>query len=190
MDISKLVLNPARLRILQYLRLHGRARTSAIVEYLGDVPRATAYRHVKLLEEGGLVEVVEERRVRGAVEKVYALAEAALPLQGEAAVAVSTVSFLDLMQEMNEYLSGDACDCERDRVLFQTALLQVTDDEYAQLMRDLADVLKPYVALPPAPDRTLRKLSIVSSPPGACGPDGLGGAESVRADESETGDAS
>lgn len=74
MDIDRLLLNPARLRIMQYLRLRGRVRTSDIVEHLDDVPCATVYHHVKLLEEHGMIEVVEERLVRGVVEKVYALA--------------------------------------------------------------------------------------------------------------------
>ena len=41
MDIDRLLLNPARLRIMQYLRLRGRVRTSDIVEHLDDVPCAT-----------------------------------------------------------------------------------------------------------------------------------------------------
>ena len=76
MDTDKLLLNPARLRIMQYLRLHGRVRTSDLVAYLDDVPRATVYHHVKLLEEHGMIAVVEERPVRGVVEKVYALSHA------------------------------------------------------------------------------------------------------------------
>ena len=41
MDIAKLILNPARLRILQYIRLYGSVRTSDIVKYLNDIPRAS-----------------------------------------------------------------------------------------------------------------------------------------------------
>ena len=41
MDVDKLVLNPARLRIMQHLRLHGRVRTSELVAHL-DFPTAEA----------------------------------------------------------------------------------------------------------------------------------------------------
>ncbi len=40
MDVDKLVLNPARLRIMQHLRLHGRVRTSELVAHLDDMFRA------------------------------------------------------------------------------------------------------------------------------------------------------
>lgn len=60
MDIAKLILNPARLRILQYIRLYGSVRTSDIVKYLNDIPRATVYHHVKILEENNMIEVIKE----------------------------------------------------------------------------------------------------------------------------------
>lgn len=75
MDTAKLILNPARLRIMQYIRLHGSVRTSDIVEYLKDIPRATVYHHVKILEDNKIIEVVQENRVRGTLEKVYSMCE-------------------------------------------------------------------------------------------------------------------
>ncbi|MEG0418776.1 helix-turn-helix domain-containing protein [Gordonibacter sp.] len=169
MDSAKLLLHPTRLRVLQYLRLHDRAATSAIVAYLQDVPRATAYHHVKLLEEGGVIEMVEENQVRGVYEKVYAFKNSAIPTSGEASEALSSAYFLELMQEMNAYLGDEGCDCAQDRVFFQTALLCVSDAEYDQLLKGIADLLKPYVDREMGAGRRMRKLSLVSSPPAASG---------------------
>ena len=165
MDIAKLILNPARLRILQYIRLHGSVRTSDIVKYLNDIPRATVYHHVKILEENNMIEVIKENRVRGTIEKVYALKEYTTSMEGETFVALSTAFYVGLMQEMNEYFSRKEQDHKKDNVFFSSALLYMSDNEYENLLKSIADLLKPYIEQTPKSNLKLRKLSIISSPP-------------------------
>ena len=165
MDIAKLILNPARLRILQYIRLHGSVRTSDIVKYLNDIPRATVYHHVKILEENNMIEVIKENRVRGTIEKVYALKEYTTSMEGETFVALSTAFYVGLMQEMNEYFSRKEQDHTKDNVFFSSALLYMSDNEYENLLKSIADLLKPYIEQKPKSNLKLRKLSIISSPP-------------------------
>ena len=165
MDIAKLILNPARLRILQYIRLHGSARTSDIVKYLNDIPRATVYHHVKILEENNMIEVIKENRVRGTIEKVYALKEYTTSMEGETFVALSTAFYVGLMQEMNEYFSRKEQDHKKANVFFSSALLYMSDNEYENLLKSIADLLKPYIEQKPKSNLKLRKLSIISSPP-------------------------
>ncbi|HBE9894200.1 TPA: helix-turn-helix domain-containing protein [Clostridioides difficile] len=165
MDIAKLILNPARLRILQYIRLHGSVRTSDIVKYLNDIPRATVYHHVKILEENNMIEVIEENRVRGTIEKVYALKEYTTSMEGETFVALSTAFYAGLMQEMNEYFSRKEQDHKKDNVFFSSALLYISDNEYESLLKSITDLLKPYIEQKPKSNLKLRKLSIISSPP-------------------------
>ncbi|WP_043896960.1 helix-turn-helix domain-containing protein [Clostridioides difficile] len=165
MDIAKLILNPARLRILQYIRLYGSVRTSDIVKYLNDIPRATVYHHVKILEENYMIEVIKENRVRGTIEKVYALKEYTTSMEGETFVALSTAFYVGLMQEMNEYFSRKEQDHKKDNVFFSSALLYMSDNEYENLLKSIADLLKPYIEQKPKSNLKLRKLSIISSPP-------------------------
>ena len=165
MDIAKLILNPARLRILQYIRLYGSVRTSDIVKYLNDIPRATVYHHVKILEENNMIEVIKENRVRGTIEKVYALKEYTTSMEGETFVALSTAFYVGLMQEMNEYFSRKEQDHKKDNVFFSSALLYMSDNEYENLLKSIADLLKPYIEQNPKSNLKLRKLSIISSPP-------------------------
>ncbi|PBH86638.1 helix-turn-helix domain-containing protein [Clostridioides difficile] len=164
MDIAKLILNPARLRILQYIRLYGSVRTSDIVKYLNDIPRATVYHHVKILEENNMIEVIKENRVRGTIEKVYALKEYTTSMEGETFVALSTAFYVGLMQEMNEYFSRKEQDHKKDNVFFSSALLYMSDNEYENLLKSIADLLKPYIEQKPKSNLKLRKLSIISSP--------------------------
>lgn len=165
MDIAKLILNPARLRILQYIRLYGSVRTSDIVKYLNDIPRATVYHHVKILEENNMIEVIKENRVRGTIEKVYALKEYTTSMEGETFVALSTAFYVGLMQEMNEYFNRKEQDHKKDNVFFSSALLYMSDNEYENLLKSIADLLKPYIEQKPKSNLKLRKLSIISSPP-------------------------
>ena len=60
MDWSELVLHPVRLRALQHLRAAGEATAKEIATAMEDVPRSTAYRHVKALEE--LIAFIETGR--------------------------------------------------------------------------------------------------------------------------------
>ena len=67
-----LILHPVRLRILLALAdNHWSARQ--IAQVMPDVAQATLYRHINALAEGNILQIVEERPVRGTVEKVYAL---------------------------------------------------------------------------------------------------------------------
>lgn len=165
MDISKLILNPARLRILQYISLHEKVRTSDLVEVLGDIPRATVYHHVKILEDNKLIEVVEENRVRGTVEKVYSMKSRQVVPDGENPAPLSAAFHMGLMHELDRYFHQPDNDYKRDRVFFTTALLRVTDAEYDTLMAQMAELMKPYIDRKYEEGQRLRKLSMISAPP-------------------------
>ncbi|MEG0619809.1 MAG: helix-turn-helix domain-containing protein [Christensenella sp.] len=165
MDISKLILNPARLRILQYLSLHEKVRTSELVEVLGDIPRATIYHHVKILEDNELIELVEENRVRGTIEKVYSLKSRQMVPEGESVAPLSAAFHLGLMHELDRYFSCVDSDYKKDRVFFTSALLRITDAEYDTLMDHMADLMKPYIDRKYEEGQRLRKLSLISAPP-------------------------
>ena len=79
MELAEVVMNPARQRIFQYLLVHD----TATVKALPDIPAASLYRHVKILMEHGVLQVVEERRVRGTVESVYRLDRDALKVSDD-----------------------------------------------------------------------------------------------------------
>ncbi|WP_199478525.1 helix-turn-helix domain-containing protein [Peribacillus saganii] len=82
---TKLVLHPVRMEIIQSL-LNGKTRTvQQLSGHIKDVPQATLYRHLNKLLEADLIEILEEHRVQGTVEKVYGLKQTAVLSQGELA---------------------------------------------------------------------------------------------------------
>ena len=67
-DFMKVIMNPIRQRIVQYLMIHGQGTSKEIMEELTDIPPASLYRHVKILAENGCIEIAEEHKIRGTVE--------------------------------------------------------------------------------------------------------------------------
>ena len=65
---ADLLLHPVRLLIVQAF-LGDRGQTSELSSELADIPPASLYRHVARLVDAGVLAVVAERRVRGAVER-------------------------------------------------------------------------------------------------------------------------
>src|SRR6202451_3828398 len=77
MASADLLLHPVRLRIVKAF-LGDRALTTVqLAAELDDVPAGSLYRHIALLTKAGVLQVVAERRVRGAVERTYTMRQAA-----------------------------------------------------------------------------------------------------------------
>nr|WP_297424598.1 helix-turn-helix domain-containing protein [uncultured Actinotalea sp.] len=163
------VLHPVRLRIAQAF-LGARALTTGqLADALADVPTATLYRQVATLVEGGVLEVVAERRVRGAVERTYRLRETAAYIDAAAAAGMSVeehrqgflVFMLNLLGEFDRYLGSGDVDLARDGVGYRVLALHLSEDELADLVADLRAVLLPRLALEPGPGRRRRLVSTV-----------------------------
>ncbi len=69
---ADLILHPIRLRILTAISSY-RMTAREIGEALPDIPQTTLYRHINTLMEGGLLKIVEEKPIRGTIERTYAL---------------------------------------------------------------------------------------------------------------------
>lgn len=67
-DRARLALSPMRKRLLMALREPGSASSLAA---LLDLPRQRLGYHLRALEKAGLIELVEERKRRGFVERVF-----------------------------------------------------------------------------------------------------------------------
>jgi DNA-binding transcriptional ArsR family regulator len=166
MKISELLLNPARLRIIQYISLHGEATAGNVCQSMQDIPKATVYRHTKLLEDSGLLQIVKENRIRGTMEKVYSVNMEVIPIGDKKAVLhLATGYFIGLLRDMEMYLTENDIDLKGDMIFFNSAILNVSDEEYKQMLDEIALILRQYLTLPSAANRKTRKLSIVSSLP-------------------------
>jgi len=171
---ADLLLHPVRLRIVQAF-LGDRALTTTMLrEELPDVPAASLYRHVARLVDAGVLAVVAERRVRGALERTYVLRLSAARINLDEVAAMTAdehrqtfLAFVaGLLGDFDRYISREGADPVHDGVSFNAAAMWLDDTEFLGLLRDLARVLQPRVANPPGPGRKRRMLTTVLLPGG------------------------
>jgi hypothetical protein len=172
MALSDLLLHPVRLRIVQAFLGRGELTTAALREHLADIPTATLYRQITALLEAEILEVVEERKVRGAVERTFVLRTANADLGPEEAAAMSPeehrrafVTFVaGLIGDFDRYLARGDVDLARDLVGYRQYAAHLSDDEMRELVADLRGVILPRLEHEPAPGRTRRLISHVLMP--------------------------
>lgn len=148
--VAETVTHPVRLRILQ--QLGGRSLTTAqLRDALPDVTQATLYRHVAALLEAGMLTVVEERRVRGAVERTLALGEQMAHVDQEGLRAMSRAQ---LRAAFLAFLGDVAADFDRvvdshDEQLreflgFGRGPIHVDAEDLAAIQAGFSELLAPY----------------------------------------------
>jgi Helix-turn-helix domain len=169
---ADLLLHPVRLRILQAFLGDRALTTSQLSAELSDVPAASLYRHVARLVAGGVLQVVAERRVRGAVERTYVLRQVASRVRVDEIAAMSTeelramfMAFIaGLLGDIDRYLGRGQPDLLRDGVTFGIEGLWLTDAELTGLMRELYIVLDGRRAHLPGQGRRRRLLASMLLP--------------------------
>ena len=57
MQLTEILSNPTRMRIIQYLAGHKEGTAKDLAAYMPDVPRRTLYRHINLLVEADAIRV-------------------------------------------------------------------------------------------------------------------------------------
>jgi hypothetical protein len=188
MASADLLLHPVRLRIVKAFLGERALTTAQLAAELDDVPAGSVYRHVALLARAGVLQVVAERRVRGAVERTYTLRLSAAQIQpGEVAAmtpdehARAFMAFVvGLLTDFDRYLAGGDFDPIRDGAGYRAAAMWLTDAEYADFLRDLAAVFQPRLANPPTKSRRRRMFYSVLLPaprPAGGDPKGVRGRE-------------
>jgi hypothetical protein len=169
---ADLLLHPVRLRIVKTFLGDRALTTTQLAAELDDVPSGSLYRHVALLAKARVLQVVAERRVRGAVERTYTLRLFAARISPEDAKRMSPdehaqafmVYVAGMLADADRYLAAGQPDPGRDGADYQVGALWLTDAEFAELLRDLSIVFRPRLANPPAPGRKRRMIYTVFLP--------------------------
>jgi DNA-binding transcriptional ArsR family regulator len=164
------ILHPQRMRIVRALA-QGPRTAKELLAAMPDVSQASMYRHVALLHETGILAVVEERPLRGAVERTYGLAGEAIVSAAELAEATRDDHFryfatfaAGLMGEYGAYLDREEIDVERDGVGYREHVLHLTRDELTDMLAELRAVLAARLENAPSQDRAPRLLATVTMP--------------------------
>ena len=172
MSQLELLLHPVRMRVVLAL-LSGAQTAGAIAAHLPDVAQATLYRQINLLADGGLLVVMNERQVRGTVERLYGLADGVGRVDSSELNHLSDADQLryfmlfltTLYQDFSRYLA--AADGRTDRmrrVTYSKVPLYVTEAERATLTVELHALLLPYMTPRADMDAHRYLLSLIGLP--------------------------
>ena len=172
MDKLDLLLHPIRLRIVHAMSGGQTRTTSDLCARLTDVPKTTVYRHVALLADAGVLEVADEQRVHGAVERHYRLRRdrAAIDLDAAASMSLDdhrngfAAAMAVLLAEFNAYLDRDGADPVADSVGYRQGILWLSAGEQAELIDAVREVLAAKGSNRPALDRRPHLLSMIFFP--------------------------
>jgi Helix-turn-helix domain len=171
-DSADLLLHPVRLRIIQAFLGDRALTTSQLSAELSDIPPASLYRHVARLVAAGVLQVVAERRVRGAIERTYVLRLAAARVNLDEVAAMSAddhrqmfrAFVASLLADFDRYLAKGNVDVLHDGVGFGIEGLWLDDAEMRELALDLYRVLQPRRVNGPKKGRRRRLLASVIMP--------------------------
>lgn len=172
MVTSSSLLHPVRLRIVQVLRDGEAFTTHQIRELLPDIPIATLYRHIATLVDAGVVEIADERPVRGTSEKIYRIAptlanptaEDLKALTPDELLTVFTVFTSGTIRDMDAYLHAGSPELVDDRVNFAQADFWASDEELDDFLGSVTEALLRLRQNTQRDDRRPRRLTTILMP--------------------------
>jgi DNA-binding transcriptional ArsR family regulator len=166
MDNNALLLNPIRGRIIQHVAVSETVTAGDLAQLMQDVPRTTLYRHLKLLAEHGILSVVAETRVRGSVERTYALSvERLREINSKENTLNNCFGFLmKIYADLARYFADESADPAADKIFLANNTLLLSDEEFDELLADVGNLLRKHLPNQRDGKRRQRILSIISSP--------------------------
>ena len=165
-NINEVLLNPIRSRIIQYLARHQRATAGDIALFMTDVPKTTLYRHLNTLAKHNIIAVVEENRVRGSVERTYALNLKAISEKDtkENALGNAFGFLMKIYGDFDRYFSDENAHPVVDKIFLSNISLLLNDEEFDELFKQINVLLAEHLNNKPDKKRKQRSLSFISSP--------------------------
>lgn len=171
-DTFELLAHPVRLRIVHAMNGGRELTTAQLCARIPDASKAMIYRHVDLLASEGVLEVADERRVRGAVERRYRLRHDRVAIDAEAVATLApddhrrmfATAMAVLVAEFNAYLDRENTNPAEDLVGYRQHAVWLNRDELEEMIDELRRVLLPRLTNQPAPDRAQYLLSPILFP--------------------------
>ncbi len=158
-------MNPIRQRILQVIIERQEASSSMILEALSDIPRASMYRHIKVLLDAEVIEVSKEVPKRGSTEKFYIISSSSYSNEtNESVNKMIQIALLNISSDFSKYLENQENDPVKDMLTVGSAVILATDEEYAEFISEYGNLLQKYINNRPDTGRRTRKVTFISSP--------------------------
>ncbi len=167
-DLNQVLMNPIRSRIIQYLSIHKEATAGILSELISDVPRTTLYRHINILVKSNLLTVVSEKKIRGSLEKTYALNIETFSKENTVEnVTRNAYGFLmKIYADFDRYFekNKNKPSSEMESVFLSNLSLLMSDEEFKAFISELNQVFGKHLNNVQDGSRKQRSISIISSP--------------------------
>jgi DNA-binding transcriptional ArsR family regulator len=173
-NLLDLIVHPIRLRIITAMS-NDRVTAKDLAEALPDIAQTTLYRHINVLVEGGLLEVVEEIPQRGTVERVLGFKtmpsltpEHLSGLSKEQIQETFSLILFTLLNEalnaLNHFPEGEEIDLLGSGFQFSECQLNLSNEEYQQMNQKILEIMLSAGKNPPSADRKRRIFSYMFIP--------------------------
>ncbi|MEW9668545.1 helix-turn-helix domain-containing protein [Ammoniphilus sp. 3BR4] len=165
-----IILHPIRMKVIQALGGGKKLSIQQIAALLPNIPQATLYRHVNKLIEHNILQVVQENQVRGTVERILAINEGEMNqhdlahLSPEDHIELFTAFMTNLLGEFSQYAKHPQFDPLRDGVMYRQAMVHLSDEEWAEFIKSLSEVMQSALQKEPREDRKTRTISTIIIP--------------------------
>lgn len=165
--------NPIMLRLMLEIREQGHTTAKNIANIHEDIPQATLYRYLNRMLNDGILKVVEENKIRGTTQKVYALnfdlelKKEDLEKENAAEEYLQTFTqySMGLLHEFQEYTKRDDIDISLDGSGFWLTPLYLTIEELKEVAEEIQAILKSRLNNTHTDERKLRNIGVVVTPP-------------------------
>lgn len=145
MELIKVLSNPVRIQVMQYLQIHGEATTKQISEAIKNIPAPTLYRHINTLLKEEILLVKEERKVRGSLERLLAINVKKMSAAENGSISEAAYQFLmELYMKFQKYGCKDDADPQKDRLCLRTCILTLTDSSFDSFIQEIGTVIDKY----------------------------------------------
>lgn len=164
------IMDPVRIRIIQELSMKKTATTKELAQACGDIPQATLYRHLNGLLKNEVIQVVSENKIRGILEKVYAIKENPSQTVNDhlSTITVEELStifsqfMLNIVTEFNSCITvPEVMGNIKKNIGFSSMSLLLSDEELVAMMKELNQVFLKRFDNQASPGRKLRKISTI-----------------------------
>lgn len=161
-ETLRIIADPIRVAILRTLMNDAEFRPPVMsakeLAAAMNEPQTKLYRHLKQLEEAGLIQVAETRLVSGIVEQRYRTAQLSIgmsqdlvtdPQTRDETLSVAIVAFNDFRDELSGYVQAgrvrfDTSDKIRSGVILQSAAGRISRERAAEFHERLSQILNEF----------------------------------------------
>jgi len=165
--------NPTRARIFFEIYIRGQLTVKDLLAKFTDISQPTIYRHIKALVDDNIIKVSGEKQIRGAVEKSYTVnedtgADIARIIEendSKGYFQLFMQFITNVMKEFKFYSETENINIIEDASGFSIAPVYATKDEIYEAMLKISEIIMPLMANEPTPQRKLRSVCIITTPP-------------------------